>query len=65
MIEKLLKLVDKLGNRINIETHASAIRGLLDATYPIGSIYMTVSNANPSELLGGGVGSYFLKVVPL
>lgn len=34
-------------------------RTFLDAVYPVGSIYMSVSLANPSEIFGGGyLGAY-------
>ena len=34
-------------------TVPSAISGLIDLIYPVGSIYMSVNNANPSVLFGG------------
>lgn len=41
-------------NRNHVDAHhVSAISGLFDAIYPIGSIYMSVVNTDPSTLFGG------------
>jgi hypothetical protein len=49
MIDKVLRLVDKVGNRLLPVTRANLVENL----YPVGSIYMSVNNTNPSEFFGG------------
>ena len=39
-------------------------RTFLDAVYPVGSIYMSVSSANPSEIFGGGYLGTYKRQVP-
>lgn len=36
-----------------LKTHAKAVDGLLDATYPIGAVYLSISSVSPATLLGG------------
>ena len=47
-VYEVLSPLDKVGDLID-----EAMESLLDRTYPVGSIYMTVNNANPATLFGG------------
>lgn len=49
------KINTALGNKANTShTHSSSnITDLVDAIYPIGSIYMSINSTDPSELFGG------------
>lgn len=55
-IVKALEIEDKLNelseNIVQIEKNQSE-RNLLNKMYPVGSIYMTMTNVNPSSILGG------------
>lgn len=42
------------GIKSNSDALKEIKRTFLDAVYPVGSIYMSVSSANPSEIFGGG-----------
>lgn len=46
MIKKMLQLIDKLNNPLYPEIH-------VDQVYPVGAIYLSIDNKNPSELFGG------------
>ena len=48
------------GIKSNSNALAEMKRTFLDAVYPVGSIYMSVSLTNPSEIFGGGgyLGTY-------
>lgn len=41
------------GTPVYMQTHAKAVDGLIDAMYPIGSIYMSVNSTNPTTIFGG------------
>ena len=59
-LEAIAKVIDSLNTQTNDRTNAPSIRAVREAIenssldiYPIGSIYMSVNDVNPSELFGG------------
>lgn len=36
-----------------LKTHAKAVDGLLDAMYPVGAVYLSVTSGSPATLFGG------------
>lgn len=59
-LTSIARVVDSLSNTTNDRTNAPSIHAVREAVnnnwlsiYPIGSIYMSVNNVNPSEIFGG------------
>jgi hypothetical protein len=59
-LTSIAKVIDNLNTQTNDRTNAPSIHAVREAVnnnwlsiYPIGSIYMSVNNVNPSEIFGG------------
>jgi len=48
----IVQLVEN-GTKKYLKTHAKAVDGLLDMFYPIGSIFQSVKDEDPSTIMGG------------
>ena len=53
MADKVKTSAQDLYGTVPVESGGTGTNNLADAFYPVGSIYMSVNNVNPSELFGG------------
>lgn len=56
---------DNIDNKFNIKNNRNTISDVLNLVYPIGSIYMSVNNVNPTSFLGGTWESWGSGKVPV
>lgn len=52
-LDKLYAVGKMLPDKVNVSDLESIVSNVLKAAYPVGSIYMSVSNVNPKSLFGG------------